>query len=238
MKPPISRWSFSSLREYERCPYALYLARVEKAPKPAYDDDPNHPLTRGSRVHKEAELYIQGQGALTRDLRKLEDELNGMRERFPEGQIQVEQVWAFDNDWTPTDPAWDNPDHKATIICDVVEKKDGVVIVTDWKTGKSFGKDVAHTQQLQLYAVAALMKYPDVDLVEARLGYLDEGKVKTKRYARNALGMLLPMWGMRSKKLLNALVFPAKANRGNCRFCDFSRNGQGTGVCAYSIDFA
>lgn len=237
MQPPIRRWSFSALREYERCPHAIYLARVEKAPRPDFSNDPKHPLVRGNRVHKEAERFIRGEGPLTKDLQKLRPTLDELRAAYADGRVEVEQLWAFNRQWQTTDGDWENPEHWATVICDAVEHQDGVIIITDWKTGKSFGKEVAHTQQMQLYGIAGFLRYPSVEVIEVRLGYLDEGKLKTRRYTRAALPQMLPSWEQRARRLTNALVFPPKPNRGNCRFCDFSRNGQGSGACAYAVDF-
>jgi len=233
-KPPIKRWSFSLLRRFESCPYEVYLDRVEKSPKPDIPDDPDHPLIRGERLHKEAEAYIRGDGPLTRGLRKLKPRLEVLRAQYDEGRVEVERKWGFTREWEPVE--WDHPDCWALIIPDsVLHTAPGVIELDDWKSGKSFGKEIAHTQQLQLYAIAAFMAYPQAKLVTVRIGYIDEGKEKKRRYTRDAVAQLMPRWEQRAKQLTGAIAFKPRPNRSNCRFCDFGPNN-GTGACPYGVE--
>lgn len=232
MNPPISNWSFSALQDYETCPYRIYLKRVEKAEQPNYDDDPAHPLTRGTRIHEEAEAFIRGAGPMTRDLKKIETTLEELRDKFASGLVVVEELWRFDKEWNPVDN-WD--DAWCIVKSDVTDHGQGpsIIEVTDWKTGKSFGNEVKHTQQLQLYAVAGFMKQPEAIAVIARLLYVDEGKTKERKYMRTALPMLLDGWHKRGEKLTNAIQFPAKANTMSCRWCPYGTQN-GTGACAFA----
>lgn len=232
-KPPVRSWSFSLLKDYEACPYRVYLARVERQPQPE-PDDPNHPLVRGDRIHHEAEDYIRGTGPLTKDLRKVESTLNELRFAFDDGQVEVEQKWGFDREWTPVE--WDAGECWLRVICDVVRHMDNDTLeIVDWKTGKSFGNEVKHTQQRQLYAIAAFMRYPNATHVKARMLYTDEGKEKSNHYDRSMLAQMQAQWDKRGGALTNALTFPPKPNRGNCKYCPFGI-ANGTGVCAYSVE--
>lgn len=234
-KGPIQSVSFSLIKDFEACPYRVYLSHVEKAPQPDHSDDPKHPLVRGDRVHKEAEAYIRGEGPLTKDLRKFEQRLTELAERYAEGRVEVERKWAFDEHWDPCD--WHNG--VVRMITDVTEHLDDEtkgLRTTDWKAGKSFNKDVEHTQQRQIYAIGAFMRYPHIQFVEVTHAYLDEGKEKTSRYTRANLPHLLPSWQKRIDRIRGALTFQPKANRGNCRFCDFGVN-VGTGACPYAVPY-
>ena len=233
MQPPIQSWSFSALRDFEACPYRAYLAKVERAPQPDYSDDPKHPLVRGDRIHQEAEAFIRGEGPLTRDLKKFEAHFRELQERFAEGFIEVEQKWGFNAHWQPVE--WTDRDVWARIIADVVHHLgDNMARIEDHKTGKSMGKEVAHIQQTQLYALAAMIRYPELEVVEAQLNYLDEGKTRCKRYTRDALAQLLERWTTRGQKMTSAMVFKPKPNKGKCRFCPFGTEN-GTGYCAYAV---
>lgn len=233
MQPPIKSWSFSALRDFEACPYRAYLAKVERAPQPDHSDDPKHPLVRGDRVHQEAEAYIRGEGPLTKDLRKFGEHFGELRERFAGGHVEVEQKWGFNHYWQPVE--WTDRDAWARIIADVVDHIDATVArVEDHKTGKSMGKEVAHTQQTQLYAVAAMLRYPELEIVEAQLNYLDEGKTRTKRYQRDAVMHFLERWTQRGVKMTTAMVFKPKPNKGKCRFCPFGTEN-GTGYCSFAV---
>lgn len=233
MKPPITAWSFSLLKNFEACPYRVYLANVEKSPQPPVND-PDHPLIRGDRLHKEAEAFIKGTGPLTRGLRRFKARLEELAEKYPEGTIECEQRWGFDKEWNEVD--FFSDDCWARVICDVVEHHPNLTLeVGDWKSGKSFGNEVKHMQQQQLYGLTAMMRYPEVTHVKTTMDYLDEGKTKASKYTRDVLPQLLGRWEQRARKLTEALVFPAKPNRGNCKFCPYGVN-VGTGACPYAVE--
>ena len=125
--------------------------------------------------------------------------------------------------------------------CIQVDSPNHTFLCTQWmipthNTGKSFNKEVEHTQQRQLYAIGAFMRYPEIQFIESVHAYLDEGKEKTSQYTRANLPHLLPNWDRRLRNLLGAMTFPPKANRGNCRFCDFGLN-VGTGACPYAVPY-
>ena len=235
MNAPIKFWSFSALKDFEACPYKIYLQRVERHPRPSYDDDPDHPLTRGSRIHKEAELFVKGEGPLTRDLIKHKGRLEELVEVFQEGRLEVEQSWWANTAWAPVN--YQDPEKWVVVICDAFEHKNDIAgVVTDYKSGKSFGNEVKHAEQMMLYAVAAFMRYPNLMTVEVELLYLDEKTVKRKSYDRTSLAALLDRWSKRGERLTSAVVFPAKPNKSNCRFCAFSPNNGGTGICAAAVE--
>jgi len=231
---PISFWSFSSLSQFERCPYSLYLARVEKAPVPPRPD--HHPLERGNRVHKAAELCILGEGNITQELSSFAKEFERLKEAYQGGTAVVEQAWWYKSDWSPAE-GWDDPSKWLIVKADVAEFQTPTHMeVTDWKTGKSWGKEIAHGQQMQLYAISAFMRFPELNTVGARLAYLDErGKTKEKMYDRPQVAELATRFAARGTKLVEAQHFPPKANKSNCRYCDFGPSN-GTGVCAYGVE--
>lgn len=232
--PPIKAWSFSLLKDYETCPYRVYLARVERCPQPEIGDDPNHPLTRGDRLHKECEALIRGDGLLTAGIRRFKTRLNDLAAKYPLGTVEVEQRWGFDHNWSSV--PWDDPACWLRVICDVVEHVDNhTLIIDDWKSGKSFGNELKHTQQKNLYGTAAMMRYPGRSIVQPAMNYLDEGKTTPSRYTRAVLPRFIDTWTKRAEKLTNAVTFPPKPNRGNCRFCPFARTN-GTGACAYAAE--
>ena len=234
--PPVRRWSFSALKDFEACPYRTYLAKVQKEPQPEIGDQPDHPLVRGDRIHKEAEAFIRGEGPLTRDLRKQSTRLKELAEGYEEGRVLVEERWCFRQDWSVCDP--DDPDIWLMVIADAVEfPNNHTAIIDDWKTGKSMGKEVAHGQQRQLYALAAFMRFAKITHIRSAMRYLDEkpDQKKDTGFSRESIAPLIQRWEQRAKAMTNALVFPAKPNRGNCRFCPFGPSN-GTGVCSYGVE--
>jgi RecB family exonuclease len=238
MDTPVQTWSFSAVKNFEACPYYTYLERVEKAEKPDYSDDPKHPLVRGDRVHKEAELYVQGEGPFTKDLKKFPDSFWALREAYDEGRVHVEEKWGFDRNWAIVEWA----ERWAGVICDAVvldiDDETGLVKsirIIDYKTGKSFGKEISHQQQLQLYAVATFMRFPDTDIVTGEMWYLDEGKTLVRRFNRAQMPHFLKRWHDRGHKLTTAMSFPPKPSLRTCKYCAFGPQN-GTGVCPYAPD--
>jgi hypothetical protein len=229
-EPPVKFWSFSSLMQFEKCPYSVYLQRVEKSPgPPPRDDDPRE---RGNRIHKDAELFIQGDGGITPLLKKIEPQLEAARTAYSEGRAQVEQMWKFDTDWTPTE--WGT--HWSLVKCDLVEDPNQPhMTITDWKSGKSWGNEVKHGMQMQHYAVHGFLKYPDTVMITTRLVYTDEGAVRKKVYTRDGLPALAERWKERALKLTTATTFKPKPNKSNCKWCDFGPN-DGTGACPYGVE--
>lgn len=233
-KPPITRWSFNALKTFERCPFQLYLKRVEQAPEPSIENDPNHPLTRGKRLHAEAEHFIKHKGVLAPELCKFSAQFHELSEKYQENNALAEERWGFDRDWDACQ--WEDPQCWLMAIADAVDYDAEFPRVIDFKTGKSYGNEVPHRQQLQLYAVAALMRHPDADVIRGELWYLDEGKVKARDYSRVELPELIVRWSTRAEHLTDAIAFPPKPNAGNCRFCPYSPNPDGNGRCPYGAE--
>lgn len=232
MQPPIKRWSFSALKQYEACPFRVYLQRVEKAELPPAE--PDSPLERGTKIHLEAEEFVRGTGPMTKHLDKFRDEFERLQEQFTNGQVMLEEEWGFTREWESV--AWGNDNCWALIKCDaVIKEDDGSITVIDYKTGKKWGKEVPHQQQLQLYALATFLKFADVPVVKAEIWYLDEGKKTQRIYPREFVIEIIDRWVARGETLTNALTFPPKPNRLNCKWCDFG-TFKGTGACAYAIN--
>jgi len=231
---PVDKWSFSRLHAFEECPYRVYLSSVKKEKGPAYDDDPDHPLTRGNREHKNCEDFVGGKtDKTTKAMNKFKPELEMLKEDFDDGKLELEGDWAFDVDWQPT--GWWDDNAWARIKLDVwklVDPTTGKVI--DYKTGKKFGNEVKHTQQAQLYMVGAFLKYPEVDLIETEFLYLDHGLRMNKSYKRDKLPLYLKKFTDRALKMTTCTDFKPKPTKMNCRWCDYGPEN-GTGACPYGV---
>lgn len=228
----VKTWSFSVLTKFEKCPYMVYLMKVEKHPEPEYEKTPDHPLVRGDRIHEEAERFVTGEGPFTPALKKFQGRFEGLRQAYSEGRAEVEQKWGFTYEWAPC--SWNDPDNRAYIKLDIAVNIDpGTAEVIDYKTGKSFGKEVNHAQQLQIYTIAKFLRTPELNVVKASNLYLDEGKEKPRTYTRPQAMDMLARWQPRIDALLNCEVFKPKANRSNCKYCPYGIS-TGTGVCPYA----
>jgi CRISPR/Cas system-associated exonuclease Cas4 (RecB family) len=223
-------WSFSALLDYEGCPYRIQL-KADKAER--YQDEV--PI-RGTVIHDAAEAYVKGERPdLIPELRKFKDEFAAERELFAEGGMQVEEDWGFTRQWTEA------PWRSATLRMKLDQFKwrpgDDMATVIDLKSGKRWGNEVKHTQQGQLYAVGAFMRYPELQSIDARFRYVDEGKETSKVYFRDEkFDRMFDRWNARADKMLSDTSPRPKPSKHNCRFCPYSPNpGKGSGACPYGV---
>ncbi len=225
------RWSYSSLREFQQCPYRWKLRRLDKHPVPPAA--PDSPLTRGTLYHQQIEEFIRGD---SEELPKIKSSLaketiHNCRTLYQEGRGRVEHPSYLTPEWTPTTK--NAEDHWLTTITDFEYVNDeGMLVIIDWKTGKTSNKEVPHALQAQLYAVAALACNPSITLVETQFVYLDGRSITTKRVAKGASEPFRITWHNQAVQLTNATEFPAKPITLNCKYCDFGAQ-VGTGVCVY-----
>lgn len=232
----IPAWSFSRLVKFEECPYSVFLSAVKKEPRRVPDDDEKETAgDRGTRIHQEAEDFVNGTiDTLPTNLKKLRTDFEYLKTMYAEGKVELEEDWGFDIDWKTC--GYYDKEIWLRVKCDVIVHHDKTqATVIDHKTGKSFGNEVKHMQQGQLYMVAAFMKYPDLESIDVEIYYIDEGKVKKKSYTRAKMVRHLKQFTERGRKVTTCIDFRAKPNIHTCRFCDFGPN-KGTGACPYGVD--
>jgi len=232
----ITSWSFSRYAVYRECPLKAKLKFIDKLEEPG-----NEAMARGNRIHKAAEQFIKGElKTLPPELNKVASILRYLKGRYKKitSGMVVEDTWAFTKTWTKT--VWN--DWAACwvrIKVDVAHRREGkekVLIITDWKTGKfREEKNDEYVEQLELYALAALQLYPDLDYVEPQLCYTDQGMFWPKdgdpiRFTHQDLPVLQKLWEKRVKSMLNDTTFTPKPNN-NCRYCHYRKSNGGP--CQY-----
>jgi hypothetical protein len=122
-------------------------------------------------------------------------------------------------------------------------KLDAIVFLTkheavaiDYKTGKIFGNEVKHGEQLMLYQLAAFLRYPELEVVHTELWYLDHDELRHKVFTRAQGLRFQKSWDMRGTAITTATEFPPNPNKWSCQYCPYGKpeNGfpQGTGHCA------
>ena len=205
-------WSFSSLMNYERCPYSVSPERWPYDPSKANAPRPEA-AQRGIDAHSEIEKYLIRQEDYESPYPNLPfDELT---KKHPQCELKL----GVDNYWKPHDykGAW------LKIICDAVliNNEEKRLTIYDWKTGKRDYNEVKHTQQLILYMCVASMNYPLIQSFTSELWYIDHDKIITnKTYTKDQLTPIAMRWDTRGKKMTTDETFIAKPSKSNCRFCD------------------
>lgn len=234
----ITSWSFSRYSDYVQCPLKAKLKHIDKIREPQ-----NDAMARGAEIHKIAENYIKGITArLPKELKLFKDEfkeLKAMCKKDPDS-IMVEDSWAFKSDWTKT--VWNDwVGCWLRVKLDCAHQEDSkVLIITDWKTGKFSDYNLEdYVEQLELYALGALLLFPQLEEVRPRLAYLDHGIIypdpgQPLVFKRKDVVGLRKLWERRTKAMLNDKIFAPKPNN-KCKWCFFRKANAaaGGGQCKF-----
>jgi hypothetical protein len=238
-KMKVTSWSFSRYSLWRQCPLKFKLSALMKIAEPK-----NDAMQRGADIHTTAEQYLKGViTKLPAELKLFADEFKKLRLLYKKRAvgITVEDNWAFTNTWDRTE--WNN-----WVKCWVRIKLDAahveannIMIVTDWKSGKMRAElHEEYLEQLQLYALAALLLHPYIEYVKPRLVYLDQGMTYPMPdeeivYDRTDIPKLKKLWEKRVKPMFADTSFVAKPND-KCHWCFYGQSGKakgGPGLCKY-----
>ena len=235
----ITAWSFSRYSDYQQCPLKAKLKHLDKISEP-----PSPAMARGSQIHALAEDFIKSKiKALPPELKMFSDEFKVLRKQYKKkvhGMV-VEDNWSFTKDWEETQwDDWVNCWVRIKLDC-AHHEGDDIMIITDWKTGKfrEESKD-EYVEQLELYALAALLLHEHIRIVKPRLVYLDIGVVYPPigyelEFTRDDIPKLKKKWGNRTKKMMSDTIFAPKPND-KCKWCWYGQSGKikgGPGLCKF-----
>lgn len=230
----ISSWSFSKLQDFEKCKFLCYLKHDAKIPEPERPLPPGkseHANDRGTRVHDAAESFVRGEGPLVPELAKFADDFNELKRRFAlGGQVELEGEWGMSDEWeiAPWNTAWLRLKLDALVLGD-----DYDAVVIDYKTGKKYGNEVKHGQQLQLYALVTFLRYPELEEVTAELWYLDVDERTSVTFTRDQALRFRSSFDKRGTALTTCMDFPPNPNKFTCQWCLYGPNH--SGHCAVGV---
>lgn len=221
--PRITAWSFSRLQDYRKCPQFAKFKHVDKIKEPG-----NDAMTRGSAIGKMAEDFINARKNVPcpPEIMSFKEEFLELRKRKAVGEDQ----WAFNINWEET--GWFDTDAWCRIKTDIysLDLKTNVLLIIDNKTGKVREE---HEEQIMLYALGGLLKYPNIKAVDARLWYLDHGievPIEAKLYTPKDVPKLKAYWLYQIKPMLADTRFSPKPSNA-CRWCFFRKSNNGP--CEY-----
>lgn len=223
----ISSWSFSFLQVFESCAYRAKLARIDKIP----DNQPKTAADRGTAIHLEAENYVIGKGDFTHNLRFFQDDLTALQRHYAAGRVICEEEWGYSRDWTVAGwkSAWLRL--KLDALCMLTPQH---AVAIDYKTGKRFGNEIKHAEQLQLYALCTLIRYPEVEKVTTELWYFDQNELASFEMKRSQIGKFLRIFDRRGRAVTEATDFKPNPNIHSCKYCPYHKDRQGD--CKFGID--
>lgn len=93
--------------------------------------------------------------------------------------------------------------------------------VIDYKTGRKFGNEVKHAEQLQLYQLATFLRYPKLETVFAELWYLDQNEITSQKFSRTMGLRFRDKFSKRGDALTSCTDFPANPNKFTCKWCQY-----------------
>lgn len=93
--------------------------------------------------------------------------------------------------------------------------------VIDYKTGRKFGNEVKHGEQLQIYQLATFLRYPKLQTVHAELWYLDQDEITSQKFSRTMGLRYREKFGKRGDALTSCEEFPANPNKFTCKWCQY-----------------
>lgn len=224
---PIS-WSFSRLQDFEKCKLSYKIKHLDRIPEPDRVLKPGQKEfanDRGTRVHEAAEQFVRGLGPFIPEMKKFEQEFNQLRRLFIAGKVEMEESWAHDVDWEIAEwkTGW------LRLKLDVmVHASDTVAVVIDLKTGRKFGNEVKHAQQVQLYALIAFLRYPLLEVVHSELFYLDVDDITSQTYTRDQALRFRHSFNKRATALTQNEVWTANPNKFSCMWCPWMDTGHCT----------
>lgn len=236
----LKSWSYSRITVFEQCKFRAKLQYLDKIPEPERPLPPGkteHANDRGTRVHEAAELYVKGGVELIPELQKFQAEFEALRGLYKKGKVSLETEWAVDQNWEPT--AWMSYDTWARIKPDAIvrfDKKSALVI--DHKTGKRWGNEIKHAEQMQLYMLAAFLRYPDLEHVRVELWYVDLDEIHYVEYKRSQGLRFLQNFDRRGRAMTECEAEDMKPNpnKFSCRWCPYKPvELGGTGHCSVGV---
>lgn len=101
----------------------------------------------------------------------------------------------------------------------LVMHDEATATVIDFKTGRKFGNEIKHAEQLQLYQLATFMRYPKLQTVFAELWYLDQNETTSQRFSRTAGLRFRDKFTKRGDALTLCTDFPPNPSKFTCRWC-------------------
>ena len=238
LEMPIKAWSYSRIGVFESCNFRAKLAYVDKIPEPERPLPPGkteHANDRGTRIHTAAELFVKGGVELIPELSKFEVELKKLRELFKAGSVSLEGEWAYTREWQPV--PWMSADVWARIKLDVIVFLDAeTAVVIDYKSGKRFGNEIKHGEQMQLYQLTSFIRYPKIKKIIVELWYTDLNELVSAVYTREQGLRFLSGFERRGTAMTTCEDFAPAPSRHTCKYCPYKPEALGgTGHCSVGV---
>jgi len=227
----IKAWSPSRLADFEVCAYRAKLKIIDKVPEP---DRPlpagktEHANDRGTRIHTECENYVRGKGNLPVESLSFKDELASLKESFKTGSVSLEGEWAFDINWQPVD--WRSAEAWLRLKIDALKTMSRTrACVIDHKSGRKFGNEIKHGEQMQIYAIATACRMPELEEIDVELWYHDQNELTHQKQSAKKWLYMRKAYHNRGLKMTTATEFKPNPSKYACQWCPYR-----DGICKFA----
>ncbi len=225
-------WSHSKLGDFEKCKHLTWLKHIKRIPEPERPLPPGkteHANDRGSRVHDALERFVDGSGtSIPIEARHFAPELKRLNEMHTQGIVSLEGEWGMDIDWNPApwNTAWLRLKLDALAFLTPSE-----AVAIDYKTGKKFGNEIKHGEQLNLYALCSFLRFPQLEVVHTELWYLDIDELTRNTFTRDQSLRFKRNWDAKGRAITTNDVWPPNPNIHSCKWCPY----KGTEHCDVGV---
>ena len=232
---PLTAWSFSRYSDYKTCPALFKYKHLMGMKEPG-----NEAMQRGSDIHTIAERYTKGH------ITRLPPELSLFKDEFSSLKKQkhkyIEESWTWTKNWAGETAAtdWNNAWLRVKLDAAYLNPQHNVLVVIDHKTGRlNDYKKPEYREQLELYGLSGLLKFPQVKAVSPRLWYLDAGVIYPDgakpdepelEYTRADEPRLRKLWLARIEPMFKDQTGKPKPSKA-CDWCHFRKSNGGP--CKY-----
>lgn len=220
-------FSYSRYSLWKKCPKAYkyqHIDKIDTGPTPKA-------LLEGRKVHDDIAKYLDGGAEMPERLSKHWSIVGEQLRELNPKMKEVESQMAFDRDKLPV--SWFGKQAYTRFIWDVLvtdaEKLPDVTKASavDWKTGRPYG---SYDDQMQIFAIPAFWRYPNLQTFTGHLCYLDTGDDKDFTITREQFyGGIERTWMGNIAMMEADISFPATPSKQTCRFCDFG--AKNLGIC-------
>jgi hypothetical protein len=149
--------------------------------------------------------------------------------------VETENTWTFDKEWTPSPKAWSDIWLRAIVDLNV-RLTPAKACIIDYKSGKRYGNEVKHHEQVLLYTLCAVLRDPTLEQVATELWYTDQDILISKTFERGQILKMFPKFNSLGRRITSSTDYPAKPSQHACRFCPVRTGATrwviGTGDCA------
>jgi hypothetical protein len=215
-------WSYSRYAAYNECPAKFafkFLIGIE--------EPQNEAMARGNRIHKLADKYVMAEipPGVPEELQKFEPLFDMARE---DGKFFTEQQWGFTKRWEVTGYMVFKDGPTKTFLRNIVDlgryyDDDNHMLIVDHKTGKLYD---TNEDQVELFALSAMCRFPAVKTVEARLWYLDSGDEVIREFDTSQKKYLQQKWDAAIEPMFNDRIYAPRKNKW-CNRCFYSKYNGG-----------